>query len=605
MSALPFPRTQFNSSRPPQENPVSVRIALTPLLFVALAFGAWYAGLQQIDVRRVTDLGLVSVMPPLSFIALAVLTIHFALNLRARPMQPVVLFFHIVVLIVMLFGIAPMVEPLPRFESSYKHVGITDYILRNGTVDPTIDAYFNWPGFFILAAFVTKAMGLASPMALVPWTPVFLNLIYFLPLSVLARTLTRDARGVWLGLWLFYIANWVGQDYFSPQGLSYFLFLVVLATLTKWFRARGANGNNWLRPREAIYTTLHGWQRAGLLAFVLGLIIFMVPSHQLTPFALFAAVALLALMQRITPRGLPYLIAIAILVWLCFMAVPYLSGHAEDLVRYIGQVGANVDSNIVRRVRGSEEHQFVVLTRVAMTLALTALALVGIVRRVRAGHWDLTFVLLAVAPFGLIIFGNYGGELMLRVYLFALPALALLAAMAFFPTHARDASGWTTLCVIAVACSLVAGFFVTRYGNERMENFSRQELAAVEFLYATAPAGALLIGGSFNAPWRHEGYELYRYGSVEKAILQDDRARVENFMRARGERPAFLILTRSQQAHLELFRGLSPGAWTEFEHALVVSGRFKLIFENEDAKIFQLNDPTFAPRAPGYIGRKE
>ena len=44
-----------------------------------------------------------------------------------------------------------------------------------------------------------------------------------------------DGRAVWAGVWIFFATNWVGQDYFSPQGLVYALYLVVLAILLTWF----------------------------------------------------------------------------------------------------------------------------------------------------------------------------------------------------------------------------------------------------------------------------------------------------------------------------------------------------------------------------------
>ena len=39
--------------------------------------------------------------------------------------------------------------------------------------------------------------------------------------------------------WLFAAADWVGQDYFSPQSLNYVLYLTFLAILVNWFTDPG------------------------------------------------------------------------------------------------------------------------------------------------------------------------------------------------------------------------------------------------------------------------------------------------------------------------------------------------------------------------------
>src|SRR6266487_849605 len=106
-------------------------------------------------------------------------------------------------------------------------------IMRTGSVDPGLDAYFNWPGFFVLSAFVTQIIGYHDILPLAAWAPVFFNLIYLGPLYMIYTSATTDKRLVWLGPWFFYLTNWIGQDYFSPQGFNFFLYLVIIATLLK------------------------------------------------------------------------------------------------------------------------------------------------------------------------------------------------------------------------------------------------------------------------------------------------------------------------------------------------------------------------------------
>ena len=79
---------------------------------------------------------------------------------------------------------------------------------------------------------------------------------------------------------------------------------------------------------------------------------------------------------------------------------------------------------------------------------------------------------------------SYGGEIALRVYMFALPGACLLAAFLFFPGPARDDRAWRArhrcearwhrawrVMPAAAVCSIagVLVFFVARYGNEAFE----------------------------------------------------------------------------------------------------------------------------------------
>src|SRR5215211_324546 len=209
---------------------------LGPIALALCATVLWGISLEGIDVRRMTDVGLISVLPPAVFIALLILTISFCLILHQRQFHRPVLLLHIVVLVVMLYGTGTLVEITQGFAFTWRHVGITESITRSGSINPKIDAYFNWPGFFILSAFITEIAGLQSAISLAAWASVFFNLLYLGPLLMIMRSATSDKRAIWLGVWFFYLTNWIGQDYLAPQALSYFLHLTILAILLRWFK---------------------------------------------------------------------------------------------------------------------------------------------------------------------------------------------------------------------------------------------------------------------------------------------------------------------------------------------------------------------------------
>ena len=51
---------------------------------------------------------------------------------------------------------------------------------------------------------------------------------------------------------------------------------------------------------------------------------------------------------------------------------------------------------------------------------------------------------------------------------------------------------------------------------------------------------------------------------------------------------AYLILTRSQNAWIDLFSGRPPGAWDRFVQELNASGKFQMIYRNDNAQIYVL-----------------
>ncbi|GAA4954515.1 hypothetical protein GCM10023238_21380 [Streptomyces heliomycini] len=55
---------------------------------------------------------------------------------------------------------------------------------------------------------------------------------------------------MWTAVWIFQLANWVGQDYFAPQGLAYLLHLTVIAMVLRHFVRPGSAGR--LRDRTAL-----------------------------------------------------------------------------------------------------------------------------------------------------------------------------------------------------------------------------------------------------------------------------------------------------------------------------------------------------------------
>ena len=74
--------------------------------------------------------------------------------------------------------------------------------------------------------------------------------------------------------------------------------------------------------------------------------------------------------------------------------------------------------------------------------------------------------MLAVSAFPAAAANNYGGEIIFRIFLFALPFMAVAAAACFFPTPGR---GWSLRSATLLALTtivLVVGATLGNYGQE-------------------------------------------------------------------------------------------------------------------------------------------
>src|SRR4051812_29231773 len=96
----------------------------------------WFISLKAVDIGRMNDLGLISVLPPSIIIALIILTISFCLTLRQPQIRSPMLLLHLVLLIFMLYSITILLEKEPGTPSVYQRAGLTEYIMRTGSVNP-------------------------------------------------------------------------------------------------------------------------------------------------------------------------------------------------------------------------------------------------------------------------------------------------------------------------------------------------------------------------------------------------------------------------------------------------------------------------------------
>jgi hypothetical protein len=624
---------------------VGVRYPPLPSLLHALVPAAvltgWALLLRDVRLRDMNDLGLVSVLPHATILLLFVLAVSFSISLARRPLRPFVPLVHVVTLIVMLYGITAFLEQVARFGTVYTHVGIIDYIIGRGSVNPNIDAYFNWPGFFALGALITKAAGFRSALAFAAWGPLLYNLLAIAPLVMIFRWASDDRRITWLGLWVFYSTNWIGQDYISPQATAYVLWLTILAALLTWFTPRPAALARTpslrrvgrlldphrvlllaprrvlalaplrmrllalrvrLRVRRLVDAALSSdkqrgdargsaVQRVGVVLLIVVLYGAIVTGHQLTPVPALLTVIGLVLFARTETRGLPVIMVVLLAAWLSFMTTGYLAGNLSTIAGAVGSVSKNVGTGVAGRLGGSVQHEFIVNIRLLATGAIWLLAAIGLLRRARAGRLESALVVVGIAPLFLPVFQSYGGEVFLRVYLFALPAVAFFIAALAFPSASAGRT-WPSVAAIAVVgCGLLGLFQFTRYGNERLDAFTKGDAATVQAFYRIAPRNSTVYAGTFNLPWRYRDYSAYNYHLITDLDAWTSSARpnpvslVTQLRDALGSTGGYVIITRSTKIKAALLDG-KPYALGAVARILRSLPTVRDLYRNQDGDLF-------------------
>ena len=575
------------------------------------AFIVWCLSLRGIDVRQTNGLGLISVFPPLLIGSLVVITASFCFVIRNPERRYPALVLYYGLLIFMLYGVNTLIEEMPRFGVVYRHAGYTEYIMHSGTVDPMLDAYFSWPGFFSLNAFIVKIAGYPDILSYATWSPVFFNVFYSGPLYMLFTSLTRNKRIVYLAIWFFYLTNWVGQDYFSPQGFNFFLYLVIIAMLVRWFKTLPekeprplgprlrkipflAHTYRWLTAPDPLTVPIQPRQRCALVVGIILMFAFVVSSHQLTPFFAILGVSSLVLFRRCRLWWLPLLMIIMEAAWILGMTQTFLAGHLSDAFGGF-HLSSSFSQNVTSRVAGDPQHAFIVQIRLYMSALVWGCAFLSGFLRWRRGYQDATIVLLALAPFPFFIVQPYGGEMLLRSYLFSLPLMVFLMAALFYTIPCLKKESWNVVARVCFCLILLAGFFYTRYGNEKMDYMTNDEVAGVRYLYSIAPDHSLFLGAWWGAPWQFKDYGKYTLITLNDPPLSEyaaknDVSAIAQYLQLQlpKEGNVYVLFTRSQKATQDMLPGLLPlGSLDHVEAKIATSSKFRLIYHNPDVQIYQ------------------
>lgn len=584
----------------------------------------WLLSLPDVDIYSLGSYGLPPALPVTWYLALLIAVLGAVAAIAVRPGRGLLMGLSIALVGVILFGTVPALSGQPHYAWVYKHIGVVLYLETHHQVNPNIDIYNRWPGFFALSAMLSPLAGRPNPATYAGWADLFFLLVDAVLVAAVARAVVNSVR-VAGGAALFFITtNWVAQTYFSPQAFGYALALGVLLTLLRHFQMPQ---DTWAvrlravvprlgqaRPTAMTELAQASWPRGVALALLFGVWAIIVASHQLTPYVVLVSVAALLAAGIIRPWWL--------LLPMAAMTVGYLLPNLHFVQQNYGLFtsidpfnnvqGAKLTSNTPVPGKVFNTNLQLVLIGVSWLFAAAAAArLWSRAELIRA----LPFVLLALTPFVVIFGQSYGGEAPLRIILFSCPWFAALTACGL----ATISSSKTRVALTAAAAVALTALFVPSFlGQEELNVVSRPEFEASAYFYEHGRPHSLLLLSAPGFPYRYGGtYPIFAgpEGDANPNLMQQPRFR--NRRLGPADVPAvvqsihqyakhgYIAFSRNQAIYARIFNIVPPGSMGRLEAAVARSRRFRLWYENGSTRIYELvgSEPDRGAAAASGTGR--
>ena len=572
----------------------------------------WSVTLIRTDANGLGPWGL---LPALSFaywVALVVVLVGLVALIQSTRLRHGPILAHLGSLLLLLYASAPALEDVPRYAFTYKHLAVTQYIERYGSVDKTIDIYHRWPGFFSLTAVFSQLSGAYDPASYAAWAEVFFASADALLAWAIAHAMTRSARLAWSTAVIMTLTNWVGQNYYSPQAFGFVLMLGILLACLLFLRGDPNGFGRWIERVVVLVFRIRAplidpplSPRPKNLTRVVALILLMdamlVASHQLTPYVLLMQLGALMLVGYVRPWWVPVAAGV--------VTISYLVPNYDFIVNKFGILSSSdpLANATQKTFDGTPDVAERTISNIALAFLLVVflVAFLGMVRRARAGHLRdaIVVALLVFVPPFILLVQSYGGEARLRVFLYALPWCCTAMGWIWAPTGRRT-RGLATLAPLALSLALAAGFVFLFFGREDLNQLTTDEVGAAATLFDAdhTAAGAVVMLTSPNFPSRF-GPLYFRLATSDLPSLTSsgfadrpslahagpaDVAEAVRLIKAEGGSEGYLVFSQGQAAYAKDYQFYRNGGLRSFEAAVARSAQFRLVYDRPTAKIFKL-----------------
>ncbi|WP_235215384.1 glycosyltransferase family 2 protein [Phaeacidiphilus oryzae] len=610
---------------------------LVPALLLALlgtAVTLWLLALPRTNIDNLGGFGLTDRLPVLFWTSLVLLCTGFVISLhhpRRHLGWPIA---YTVALIAFERATSALVYPTLLYSWAWKHVDIIDRLAANGghlqlnNSLGEMSAYDQWAGFFSANTALVKLLGVHDALSYARWAPLISSLLLLAPLVLIYRVFSRDRRLVWTAVWIFYLGNWVGQDYFSPQAYAFVLYLGVLAVVFRRMARPARLGKHHagdsVHPLTAPTPPPQDRRTRWLWTLLLLVPIAAISAaHQLTPLMLGAGLAGVSLTRRYRNWPLAVIALAFPVVWDSTVALPFVSINIKQIIQDFGDLMANSSATTGATPTGTGQIVVSYLDR-GLSAGVAVLAVAGALRHPALRRTALPLMLIGATALPMLVANNYGGEMIFRVFLFTLPALAFFGAAALqprphqvqLPTPVGQGSRFAlpaarpslrAAAMILPALLVLGGAFVPSYfGKDALNYYPPGEIQLVQKLWRIAPTGAYIVAGDSDFPDANRRYATSPHywidedtpAAVKQLMADPQKQLAHDFAWVDPKTGGYLIITRSQYNDAELAGLLPAGGLKRIERAAESSPRFRVVARNQYGVVFRYVPPSTAPAKP-------
>lgn len=470
--------------------------------------------------------GLIKVLP-ISYIVGIILFSVFHLYIIFNSKSYFLNVMCILLLIIILFGTATLLEGTPRFIFSYKASTNIDYILRSGhsCVDWSIlgenSRFQHWPLVYYFSV-ITLIISKTDINTLLLFAPVASQILYMFPLLLIFNKTLSQYKHIFIACSFFFLMNWVNQDFLSNQNMGLFFSLLVISILV--LMILGAKS---------------GWGH-----ILLFLIVFfcVVGSHGLSSIATFAYVSsflvivvVISSLWRDNPnfKNIINQKLYSILILFMFAVLLFWAIYVVDIqlfssgVRGIASTSfSNLFSNYAASQqladRGTYAHIVLAKLKTYYAAIFCFIALMGLFHYLLKIKFNLNkidarsmlFFSILFVNFILYISGMYGDEAIIRAFLLSLICLS------FFCTYLIDNKKLYLLLLVFFILSMPMHVLL-HYSNENENYVSPAYISSTSFFYQNSIEDTIVLGtGIVEA---RKNFERYSFKYLSDNNIDDSR----------------------------------------------------------------------------------
>jgi len=474
------------------------------------------------------------------------------------------MYVQLLVIVIAIYLTPFLLEGTPRYGATFWNYGSVDYLFRIGHTNPAEVWYHSWPGFSFQLASLLNITGISNPEPVMALYPFVVEVIYVLIILALFSVDNNSPGPVaWMAALIFVLGNWTYSNYFSPQSSAYILSLCFILVLV------------WLNRKQA----------GNLPEKILLIVLFssIVLTHLLTSLIVLITLAVLIIFYFIRYRKFRWidmllLTATLFMGWTIYGASNQLKMNLPLVIQEILRLDLLLEQFMGRIVETSVQHQTINTIRVAYTGVIALVGILGFVLNIKHRGWQITERILFGLAVAVILISPllfYGGEMIVRAYIFLLPFLIFYIAYLINNYVKRPLAA---VCVVVTLIAAIPCSLITLYGSEILDYIHPGELRAADFYYEKASSGLSLTFDPMRICRFPERFaQLPLTGAPEQYL--DLRENIEN------NRPDYIGLNKCTNSLYTYIAG-KPSEVADTEEWLDGDTVYSLIYNNKVARIY-------------------